>query len=108
MIQVSEAAKNQIKNILQAEQRGEDAFLRIQVRQGGCSGLSYKLEFQNEHKETDKVFEQEGFKISIDPKSYLYIIGMTLDYSGGLNGTGFSFTNPNAKKTCGWGSSFAV
>ncbi|MEC9283426.1 MAG: iron-sulfur cluster assembly accessory protein [Bdellovibrionota bacterium] len=108
MIQVSEAAKNQIKSILQAEQRGEDAFLRIQVRQGGCSGLSYKLEFQNEQNENDKVFEQEGFKISIDPKSYLYIIGMTLDYSGGLNGTGFSFTNPNAKKTCGCGSSFAV
>ena len=108
MINVSEQAIQQIKQIIKSENREEGSYLRVQVRQGGCSGLSYKLEFQPECKDNDRVFEQEGFKIAIDPKSYLYIVGMTLDYSGGLNGTGFSFTNPNAKKTCGCGSSFAV
>lgn len=108
MIQVSENAANQIKSILQSENRTDDSFLRVQVAQGGCSGLSYKLEFQDGSKDTDKIFENEGFKICIDPKSYLYIVGMTLDYSGGLNGSGFTFTNPNAKKTCGCGSSFAI
>jgi iron-sulfur cluster assembly protein len=108
MINVSENAVNQIKSILQAENRGDESFLRVQVKQGGCSGLSYKLEFQDQTKDEDKLVEQDGVKIVIDPKSLLFIAGMTLDYSGGLNGSGFTFTNPNAKKTCGCGSSFAV
>lgn len=108
MINVSENAVNQIKSILQAENRTDESFLRVQVKQGGCSGLSYKLEFQDQTKEQDQVVEQDGVKIAIDPKSLLFIAGMTLDYSGGLNGSGFTFTNPNAKKTCGCGSSFAV
>ena len=108
MINVSDSALQQIKTIIQAEKQDAENFLRVQVRQGGCSGLSYKLEFQPNSKENDKIFEHDGVKICIDPKSYLYIIGMTLDYSGGLNGSGFTFTNPNAKKTCGCGSSFAV
>lgn len=108
MINVSESAKKQIKSILHAENHPEGSFLRVQVQKGGCSGFSYKLEFQNESQESDKVFENEGFNVCIDPKSYLYVVGMTLDYSGGLNGSGFTFTNPNAAKTCGCGSSFAV
>ncbi|MFK8138492.1 MAG: HesB/IscA family protein [Bdellovibrionales bacterium] len=108
MIQLSDSALGQIKSIMNQESTDSDSFLRIQVRQGGCSGLSYKLDFQKDQKETDKLFEQDGVKMLIDPKSYLYVIGMTLDYSGGLNGSGFNFTNPNASKTCGCGSSFAV
>ena len=108
MINVSESAKAQIKSIIAAESRSEGAFLRVQVQQGGCSGFSYKLEFQDHAGESDKIFENEGFNVCIDPKSYLFIVGLTLDYSGGLNGSGFTFTNPNAKKTCGCGSSFAV
>lgn len=108
MIEVSDSAKTQIKSIIDAEKREDNSFLRVQVKQGGCSGLSYKLEFQEGSKDSDKIFDSEGFKICIDPKSYLYIVGMTLDYSGGLNGSGFTFTNPNAKKTCGCGSSFAI
>lgn len=108
MINVSETAAQQIKNLIKAEGQPETAFLRVQVRQGGCSGLSYKMDFHTESKEGDKQFESNGVKISIDPKSYMYIVGMTLDYSGGLNGSGFTFTNPNASKTCGCGSSFSV
>ncbi len=70
--------------------------------------MSYKLEFQKEAAPNDKIFEQDGVKVFIDPKSYLYVKGLTLDYQGGLNGTGFNFTNPNATKSCGCGTSFAV
>ena len=75
---------------------------------GGCSGLSYKLDFAKEPMPTDKIFEQDGVKVFIDPKSFLYVRGLSLDYQGGLNGTGFSFQNPNAAKSCGCGTSFAV
>jgi iron-sulfur cluster assembly protein len=107
MILVSDSAAQQIQNLVKQEAK-EGAFLRVQVRQGGCSGLSYKLDFQTEVKEGDHVFENKGVKLVVDAKSYMFIAGLTLDFSGGLNGTGFSFTNPNAKKTCGCGSSFAV
>lgn len=107
MILVSDSAAKQIQNLLAQEGKAE-AFLRVQVRQGGCSGLSYKLDFQTEKKEGDTVIEDKGVKLLVDGKSYMFIAGMTLDFSGGLNGTGFSFSNPNAKKTCGCGSSFAV
>tara|TARA_B100001248_G_scaffold262571_1_gene259508 strand:- start:1646 stop:1969 length:324 start_codon:yes stop_codon:yes gene_type:complete len=107
MIHISDSAAQQIQGLL--KQEGKDkSFLRVQVRPGGCSGLSYKMEFQDEQKEGDHIFEDKDVKIAVDAKSYMYIAGMTLDYSGGLNGTGFSFTNPNAAKTCGCGSSFAV
>lgn len=107
MIQVSENAAKQIKNLLKDEGR-ESGYLQVQVKPGGCSGLSYKLNFIDNSNEGDHVFEQNDVKITIDPKSFMYIAGMTLDFSGGLNGTGFSFQNPNASKTCGCGSSFAV
>lgn len=108
MIQLSESAAKQIKHIREDEKASDAAGLRIAVVGGGCSGLSYKLDFQKEPLATDKVFEIDGVKVFIDPKSFLYVKGLTLDYSGGLNGTGFTFKNPNATKSCGCGTSFAV
>ncbi|NBX93111.1 MAG: iron-sulfur cluster assembly accessory protein [Proteobacteria bacterium] len=107
MIQLTENAVKQIKRFREDESMPEGG-LRIAVVGGGCSGLSYKLEFQKEPAATDKVFEQQGVKIFIDPKSFLYVKGLTLDFSGGLNGTGFTFSNPNASKSCGCGTSFSV
>lgn len=107
MIRISEVAAAQIHNLLK-EEGLSDSFLRVRVKPGGCSGLSYKMEFQKNADDQDQIFEEHQVKILIDPKSYMYIAGMTLDYSGGLNGSGFSFQNPNASKTCGCGSSFAV
>ena len=85
-----------------------EAFIRVGVKGGGCSGLSYDLSFDTELKEDDKVFEDNGMKVVVDKKSFLYLIGTELDYSGGLNGKGFIFKNPNANRTCGCGESFAV
>jgi iron-sulfur cluster assembly protein len=78
------------------------------VKGGGCSGLSYELTFDSDLKEEDKVFENNGIRVVVDKKSFLYLIGTELDYSGGLNGKGFVFINPNASRTCGCGESFAV
>ena len=107
LITLSKDAVDQLKHC-QAESKQAGAGLRVSVVGGGCSGLSYKLDFQNASKEGDKVFEQDGVKVFVDTKSALYLKGMTLNYSGGLNGTGFTFTNPNATKTCGCGTSFNV
>lgn len=85
-----------------------EAFIRVGVKGGGCSGLSYELTFDTDLKEDDKVFENNGIKVVVDKKSFLYLIGTELDYSGGLNGKGFVFNNPNASRTCGCGESFAV
>ena len=83
-------------------------FVRVGVKSGGCSGLSYDLKFDRKKIESDKVFEDNGVKIIVDTKSFLYLIGTTLDYSGGLNGSGFVFNNPNANRTCGCGESFSL
>jgi iron-sulfur cluster assembly protein len=83
-------------------------FVRVGVKSGGCSGLSYDLKFDREAMVEDKVFEDNGVKIVVDKKSFLYLVGTTLEYSGGLNGTGFVFNNPNASRTCGCGESFAL
>lgn len=83
-------------------------FVRVGVKSGGCSGLSYDLKFDRKQIESDKVFEDNGVKIIVDTKSFLYLIGTTLDYSGGLNGSGFVFNNPNANRTCGCGESFSL
>lgn len=107
MITLSQSAVNQIKRI-QTDENQPTAALRVAVVGGGCSGMSYKLDFQNEPAPTDKVFEQDGVRVFVDPKSYLYVKGLELDFSGGLNGTGFTFKNPNASKSCGCGTSFAV
>lgn len=108
MIQVSELAAKKILALRSEENRGENEFLRIHVKKGGCSGFSYKLDFDQTVAEGDKEFEINSIKLVVDKESLLYLIGMTLDYEGGLNGQGFIFSNPNATKTCGCGSSFAV
>lgn len=83
-------------------------YVRVGVKSGGCSGLSYDLKFDKEKEDEDKVFEDNDVKIIVDKKSFLYLIGTTLEYSGGLNGTGFVFNNPNANRTCGCGESFSL
>lgn len=108
MITVSESAKQQALQLMKAENKPEGSFIRVGVEGGGCSGLSYKLEFDNQVKEGDQVFEDKGIKIAVDKKSFLYLVGTELDYSGGLNGKGFVFNNPNASRTCGCGESFSV
>ena len=108
-IYISDKAKNKVEELMQ--QAGIDSssfFVRVGVVGGGCSGLSYKLDFDNEQKPTDQVFENNGVKIVTDLKSFLYLVNTTLDFSDGLNGKGFHFINPNASRTCGCGESFAV
>jgi iron-sulfur cluster assembly protein len=83
-------------------------FIRVGVKSGGCSGLSYELKFDKSTNDNDKVFENNGIKIAVDKKSFLYLIGTTLEYQGGLNGKGFVFRNPNANRTCGCGESFSL
>lgn len=83
-------------------------YVRVGVKSGGCSGLSYDLHFDKNHQEDDKVFEDNEVKLIVDKKSFLYLIGTTLEYSGGLNGKGFVFNNPNAQRTCGCGESFSL
>lgn len=83
-------------------------YVRVGVKSGGCSGLSYDLTFDNKKEEKDKVFEENDIKIIVDKKSFLYLVGTVLEYSGGLNGKGFVFNNPNANRTCGCGESFSL
>ena len=108
MITVSENAKQHALELMKAENKPEGSFIRVGVEGGGCSGLSYKLEFDNNMKEGDQAFEDKGIKVVVDRKSFLYLIGTELEYSGGLNGKGFIFINPNASRTCGCGESFSV
>lgn len=108
MITVTENAKNHALDLIKAENRPLDTFIRVGVEGGGCSGLSYKLEFDNQMKEGDQQFEDKGIKIVVDRKSFLYLVGTELEYTGGLNGKGFVFNNPNANRTCGCGESFSV
>jgi iron-sulfur cluster assembly protein len=108
MIQISENAARKLQSLKMEEGKPESAVLRVEVKKGGCSGLSYKMNFVTDLQPADKVFEAFGQKIAVDSQSFLYLIGMTLDYSGGLNGKGFVFDNPNATKSCGCGSSFNV
>ncbi|MDJ0713477.1 MAG: iron-sulfur cluster assembly accessory protein [Prochloraceae cyanobacterium] len=92
------------------EQQGKDLCLRVGVRQGGCSGMSYAMDFEdpNNVSDNDDVFDYDGFKIVCDRKSLLYLYGLQLDYSDAMIGGGFQFTNPNANQTCGCGKSFGV
>ncbi len=108
MITVTENAKQQAIDLIKTENRPADTFIRVGVDSGGCSGLSYKLEFDHVLQPNDQVFEDKGIKIVVDKKSFLYLIGTELDYSAGLNGKGFVFINPNASRTCGCGESFSV
>ena len=109
MIQVSENAKGKV--IAMMIEDGFDYsvdFVRVGVKSGGCSGLSYELKFDKEKNETDSIFEDNGIQIIVEKKSFLYLAGTTLEYSGGLNGKGFVFNNPNANRTCGCGESFSL
>ncbi|ESU30070.1 Iron-sulfur cluster assembly accessory protein [Flavobacterium limnosediminis JC2902] len=109
MIKVSETAKKRIAFLM--EDDGFDTatdYVRVGVKSGGCSGLSYDLKFDKALGEDDKVFEDNDIKIAVDKKSFLYLVGTTLEYSGGLNGKGFVFNNPNAQRTCGCGESFSL
>jgi iron-sulfur cluster assembly protein len=108
MITVTERAKTKALNIMQEEKKPADAFIRVGIEGGGCSGLTYKLEFDNVVRPDDKVFEDKGMKIVCDRKSFLYLVGTELDFTDGLNGKGFAFNNPNASRTCGCGESFSV
>lgn len=109
MIYVSDKAKEKVTHLMQdAAVEDKDYFLRVSVVGGGCSGLSYKLDFDNEQKPMDQVFEDNGLKVVTDLKSFLYLVNTTLDFSDGLNGKGFYFSNPNASRSCGCGESFAV
>lgn len=109
MISVTETAKQKAISLMKEDGTDPElGFIRVGVKGGGCSGLSYQLGFDTELKEDDKMFEDNGIKIVVDKKSFLYLIGTELDYSGGLNGKGFTFNNPNASRTCGCGESFAV
>jgi len=86
----------------------ETSYIRVGVKSGGCSGLSYDMDFVEKAEDGDQLFQENGIKILVEKKSLLYLIGTTLEYSGGLNGKGFSFNNPNASKTCGCGESFSL
>ncbi len=108
MIYISEKAKERVAQLMAEEHLGPDYFVRVGVVGGGCSGLSYKLDFDNEVQPGDQAFEDKGVKLVTDLKSFLYLCDTTLDFSEGLNGKGFHFINPNASRTCSCGESFAV
>ncbi len=109
MIKVSESASKEIVDMMKDD--GFDAsidYVRVGVKSGGCSGLSYDLTFDKQIGENDKVFEDNNVKIAVEKKSFLYLAGTILEFSGGLNGKGFVFNNPNASRTCGCGESFSM
>lgn len=108
MINVSPSAIEHIRYLKSRDKVSLEMPLRISVKEGGCSGLSYKLDFDNLPKENDKKFTVNGVSLIVENKSLLYLMGMILDFDGGLNGKGFVFANPNAKDTCGCGFSFGV
>jgi iron-sulfur cluster assembly protein len=104
---ISEKARDRVLDLM-AEQGKSEHFLRVSVVSGGCSGLSYKMDFDNAIKPTDQVFEDKGMKIVTDFKSVLYLFNTTLEFTDGLDGKGFHFSNPNASRTCACGESFSV
>ena len=109
MIKVSSSAREKVAVLMKEEGFDpQNAFVRVGVKSGGCSGLSYDLSFDANQQESDQLFEDNQVKIVVDKKSLLYLVGTTLEYSGGLNGKGFVFNNPNANRTCGCGESYSV
>lgn len=106
---ITDNAITQLKKLMSEDAKVTDEhFLRVGVKGGGCSGLSYELAFDNVNQEGDNIFETNNITVHIDKKSYLYLFGTELNYSSGLNGKGFEFINPNATRTCGCGESFAI
>lgn len=107
MVTVSEAAAHKLNSLI-TEEGSITPFVRVAVKGGGCSGLSYDLSFDTDQHPSDTLVEDKGIKILVDNKSLLYLFGTELDFSDGLNGKGFQFTNPNASRTCGCGESFSL
>ena len=108
MLFVADSAKNKISELKEKSNLSGEHFVRVSVTSGGCSGLTYNLDFDDASQPDDQVFEDNGVKVVTDLKSFLYLCNTTLEFSGGLNGKGFFFNNPNASRTCGCGESFAV
>lgn len=108
MITITDRAKEKIEALMKDAGYDNSYFLRVGVESGGCSGLSYKLDFDNQPREKDQAFEDKGIRIVLDVKGFLYLAGTELDFSAGLNGKGFAFNNPNASRTCACGESFSV
>ena len=108
MVTVTDKAKSKVEQLMSENELDKSYFLRVSVQGGGCSGLSYKMDFDNEEKTGDQFFEDQGIRLALDMKSFLYLAGTELDFSDGLNGKGFNFINPNASRTCGCGESFSV
>jgi iron-sulfur cluster assembly protein len=108
MIKVTDSAKNKILSLITEAKHDDTYFLKVGVKGGGCSGLSYTLDFDNKLDDSDEVIEDNGIKIVCDKKSLLYLFGTELDFSDGLNGKGFEFKNPNASRSCGCGQSFSI
>lgn len=107
MINISNSAKDRLIYLLDKE-NDQKPFVRVGVESGGCSGLSYKLEFDDKKNQEDELIEDNGIKLLVNKKSFLYLVGTTLEFSDGLNGKGFVFNNPNASRTCGCGESFSL
>jgi len=108
MITITEKAKTKIDHLMQESNYDTDYFLRVSVKGGGCSGLTYNIDFDNAQTKDDQFFEDKGVRIALDMKSFLYLAGTELDFTDGLSGKGFAFNNPNATRTCGCGESFSV
>jgi iron-sulfur cluster assembly protein len=108
MIFISDTAKQRVTKMWLDDHLTPEHFVRVSVTSGGCSGLTYNMNFDNQMKPGDEVFEDKGIKLVVDAKSMLYLLGTTLDFSEGLNGKGFYFNNPNASRTCSCGESFSL
>ena len=106
-INISEEAADHVR-VFAAQSGKPDSNLRVAVKGGGCAGMTYVLDLIDEPREDDKIIEEHGMRLYVDRKSYIFLAGTILEYSGGLNGKGFVFNNPNAKTTCGCGTSFSV
>ena len=107
MIEISDSARDRLLHLLEKKDEKQQ-FVRVGVESGGCSGLSYKLDFDNTTNEDDELIDNNGIKLLVNKKSFLYLVGTTLEFSDGLNGKGFVFNNPNASRTCGGGESFSL
>ena len=107
MIKISDSARDRLLHLLYKDEN-KNSFVRVGVESGGCSGLSYKLDFDGSKNDDDELIEDNKIKLLVNKKSFLYLIGTTLEFSDGLNGKGFVFNNPNASRTCGCGESFSL
>ena len=109
MIKITDQARDKILLLYQEEGKpAEKTYVRVGVKSGGCSGLMYELDITQEVAENDKIISNNGIQITVDKKSYLYLVGTSLEFSSGINGKGFQFINPNANRTCGCGESFSL